>query len=79
MSTSRPRLADTMREKKKAPHSPAVPVADTFANQTANLTRRTTIYLSDGTWKKLKHCSVEEGRNLSQILEALAADYLKDK
>lgn len=86
MTPSRPRLADTMRARKGSPSAEPIAVADTFPHKTANepqketaLTRRTTIYLSDDSWKKLKIRSVEEGTNVSQIIENLVVDYLNNK
>ena len=85
MTPSRPRLADTMRARKDSPSAEPVSVADTFPHKAAGeskketaLTRRTTIYLSDDSWKKLKIRSVEEGANVSQIIENLVVDYLND-
>lgn len=86
MTPSRPRLVDTMRARKGTTPSEPVAVADTFATKRQSepqketmLTRRTTIYLSDDSWKRLKIRSVEEGTNVSQIIENLVVDYLDKK
>ncbi|WP_413464518.1 ribbon-helix-helix protein, CopG family [Corynebacterium sp. 22KM0430] len=69
------RLADTIR--KPDPHSVSVPVAETLREaKESQLTRRTTVYLSDPTWKAIKHAAVEEGTNVSQILERLIKNHI---
>ena len=78
MTPSRPRLADTMRARKDSPTAEPHKTANEPQKETA-LTRRTTIYLSDDSWKKLKIRSVEEGTNVSQIIENLVVGYLNNK
>lgn len=77
MAEKRSRLADTVRKNHATNKTNPVAVADTFANKSPTLSRRTTIYLSDDTWKRLKIRSVEEGKNLSQIIESLVLSYLE--
>jgi len=78
--TKRPSIADTMRKNSpsKKP-SVAVPVADTFTAKRTDLDRRTTIYLAHENWEALKIRSVREGRNVSEIINELVADYLDNK
>jgi len=78
--TKRPSIADTMRKNSpsKKP-SAAVPVAETFTAKRTDLDRRTTIYLAHGNWEALKIRSVKEGRNVSEIINELVADYLDNK
>jgi parB len=59
--------------------SAAVPVADTFTAKRTDLDRRTTIYLAHENWEALKIRSVREGRNVSEIINSLVADYLDNK
>lgn len=72
MTNNRHTLADTLRKQKET--QPAV--ADTFTSDTPNLNRRTTIYLEQETWIALKKRSIDEGKNLSEIINALAKEYL---
>lgn len=76
MAEKRTRLADTVRKEKTAQKKKPVAVADTFANKDAVLDRRTTIYLSQDNWKALKLRSVEEDKNLSELINDLVTDYL---
>lgn len=78
--TKRPSIADTMRKNppSKKP-SAAVPVVDTFTAKRTDLDRRTTIYLAHENWEALKIRSVREGRNVSEIINELVADYLDNK
>ncbi len=78
--TKRPSIADTMRKNSpsKKP-SAAVPVAETFTAKRTDLDRRTTIYLAHENWEALKIRSVREGRNVSEIINELVADYLNNK
>lgn len=76
MAEKRTRLADTVRKNQAAQKVDPVAVADTFVKNETVLSRRTTIYLSDDTWKRLKIRSVEAGQNVSQIIEHLVVDYL---
>ena len=56
-----------------------MPVADTFTAKRTDLDRRTTIYLAHENWEALKIRSVREGRNVSEIINSLVADYLDNK
>lgn len=76
MSDKRARLADTVRKNQSVKKNDPVAVADTFANKGAVLDRRTTIYLSQDNWKALKLRSVEEEKNLSELVNDLVSDYL---
>ena len=78
--TKRPSIADTMRKNSpsKKP-SAAVPVAETFTAKRTDLDRRTTIYLAHENWEDLKIRSVKEGRNVSEIINELVANYLDNK
>ena len=76
MADKRARLADTVRKNQAAQKTAPVAVADTFANTGVVLDRRTTIYLSQDNWKALKLRSVEEGKNLSELVNDLVSDYL---
>ena len=78
--TKRPSIADTMRKNSpsKKP-SAAVPVADTFTAKRTDLDRRTTIDVARENWEALKIRSVREGRNVSEIINSLVADYLANK
>ena len=51
-------------------------VKDTLVSKKSSLTRRTTVYLSEETWKSLKHAAVEEGVAVSPLVERLVKDYL---
>ena len=78
--TKRPSIADTMRKNPPSKKSKAaVPVADTFTTKRTDLDRRTTIYLAHENWEALKIRSVREGRNVSEIINELVADYLNDR
>ncbi|SCX11516.1 hypothetical protein [Corynebacterium jeikeium] len=79
MAEKRTRLADTVRKGQAAQKKKPVAVADTFANKDAVLDRRTTIYLSQDNWKALKLRSVEEDKNLSELINDLVTDYLSAK
>ncbi len=75
MNQKKNRLADTIR--KPNPHSTGIPVADTLHNNNEpQLTRRTTVYLSDQTWKAVKYASIEKSTNVSQIIEGLIKEHL---
>ena len=78
--TKRSGIAETMRKnpQSKKPKT-AVPVADTFTAKRTDLDRRTTIYLAHENWEALKIHSVKEGRNVSEIINSLVADYLNNK
>ncbi|MCS5480954.1 hypothetical protein NYP18_15020 [Corynebacterium sp. YIM 101645] len=78
MTPPRNRLADTIRQPAKKTAS--IPVKDTLRHddeEETKLTRRTTVYLSEQTWKKLKISAVEDDKNVSQIVEDLVDSYLK--
>lgn len=78
MTPPRNRLADTIRQPAKKAAS--TPVKDTLRNgdeEEVKLTRRTTIYLSDQTWKELKISAVQDDKSVSQIVEKLVESYLK--
>ena len=78
MTPPRNRLADTIRQPVKKTAS--TPVKDTLRNddeEEVKLTRRTTIYLSDQTWKELKISAVQDDKSVSQIVEKLVESYLK--
>ena len=78
--TKRPSIADTMRKNPQSKKSKAaVPVAETFTAKRTDLDRRTTIYLAHENWEALKIRSVREGRNVSEIINELVADYLNNK
>lgn len=78
--TKRPSIADTMRKNPPSKKSKAaVPVADTFTTKRTDLDRRTTIYLTHKNWEDLKIRSVKEGRNVSEIINELVANYLDNK
>ena len=78
--TKRPSIADRMRKNPPSKKSKAaVPVADTFTTKRTDLDRRTTIYLAHENWEALKIRSVREGRNVSEIINELVADYLNNK
>ena len=78
--TKRPSIADPMRKNSPSKKSKAaVPVADTFTAKRTDLDRRTTIYLAHENWEALKIRSVKEGRNVSEIINSLVADYLDKK
>lgn len=79
MAEKRSRLADTVRKNHATNKTNPVAVADTFASKDAVLDRRTTIYLSQDNWKALKLRSVEEGKNLSELINGLVSDYLNGK
>lgn len=79
MVEKRTRLADTVRKEKAAKKATPIAVADTFANKDVVLDRRTTIYLSQDNWKALKLRSVEEDKNLSELINDLVTDYLSTK
>lgn len=78
MSKKKSRLADTIRP-------PIVEKSRTLVKETLasgndeGLSRRTTIYLSEGVWKSLKLTAIDEETSVSKILEGLAKDYLEDK
>ncbi|EEW48383.1 hypothetical protein HMPREF0290_3009 [Corynebacterium efficiens YS-314] len=77
MTPPRNRLADTIRQPAKKTAS--TPVKDTLRNdeeEKTKLTRRTTVYLSEQTWKDLKISAVEDEKNVSQIIENLVEGYL---
>lgn len=77
MTPPRNRLADTIRQPAKKTAS--TPVKDTLRNDDSKevkLTRRTTVYLSEQTWKDLKISAVEDEKNVSQIIEHLVEGYL---
>lgn len=72
------RLADTIRH--PDPQTISRPVAETLRETGESpLTRRTTIYLSEQTWKKIKITAIEEETNVSQIIEKLLKGYLNSK
>lgn len=78
MTPPRNRLADTIRQPAKKTAS--TPVKDTLRHddgEEVKLTRRTTVYLSEKTWKDLKISAVEDDKNVSQIIENLVDGYLK--
>ena len=78
--TKRPSIADTMRKNPPSKKSKAaVPVADTFTTKRTDLDRRTTIYLAHENWEAQKIRSEREGRNVSEIINELVADYLNNK
>ncbi|AAK94058.1 ParB (plasmid) [Corynebacterium jeikeium K411] len=79
MAEKRAHLADTLSKGRVIKKTKPVPVADTFANKDVALDRRTTIYLSQDNWKALKLRSVEEDKNLSELINDLVADYLSAK
>ena len=79
MAEKRTRLADTVRKGQTTQKKKPVAVADTFAYKDAVLDRRTTIYLSQDNWKALKLRSVEENKNLSELINDLVTDYLSTK
>lgn len=80
MTPPRNRLADTIRQPAKKTAS--TPVKDTLRNdeeEKAKLTRRTTVYLSEQTWKNLKISAVQDDKNVSEIVEKLVDSYLKNR
>lgn len=77
MAAKRSRLNDTIRTTKA---EKPTPVADVLRADTGQkTTRRTTIYLSEQTWRELKIRTVEEGTNVSSVIENLIQAYLQDK
>ena len=76
MENKKNRLADTLRSSGAFSRGSAMKVKDTLVSKKSSLTRRTTVYLSEETWKSLKHAAVEEGVAVSPLVERLAKDYL---
>lgn len=78
MAQKKSRLADTIR--RPDPRTVSTPVAETLRETNEpQLTRRTTIYLSDQTWKAVKHAAVEEETNVSQIVERLIKQHISSR
>ncbi|QPK84391.1 hypothetical protein G7Y29_10675 (plasmid) [Corynebacterium qintianiae] len=80
MAPKRPnRLASTLPQGTEN-RTPPKKVAETLrdANE-PQLDRRTTIYLSSETWREAKIAALDEGTNISQIIEKLLKDYLTSK
>ena len=71
------RLADTIRKPKVKTSSTTV--KDTLQTGENKRTRRTTIYLNADMWQQLKIATIEDGTNLSQLVEQLATDYLEKR
>ncbi|GAB3948237.1 plasmid partition protein ParG [Corynebacterium tapiri] len=72
------RLADTVRATTSA-RAPKVNVEDTLRPGSSELTRRTTVYFTEDTAKRLKIAAIDEGTNASQIVEGLVSDWLEER
>ncbi|TRZ54890.1 ribbon-helix-helix protein, CopG family [archaeon] len=44
-----------------------------------NMKKRTTIYLDEETWKKLRHVAIDKKISTSQLLEDIIKDKIKNK
>lgn len=77
MTQKNSRLADTIRKPKVKTSSTTV--KDTLQAGENKRTRRTTIYLNADMWQQLKIATIEDGTNLSQLVEQLATDYLEKR
>lgn len=78
MAQKKNRLAETIR--RPDPRTVSTPVAETLRETNEpQLTRRTTIYLSDQTWKAVKLAAVEEETNVSQIVERFIKQHIDSK
>ena len=77
MTQKNSRLADTIRKPKVKTSSTTV--KDTLQTGENKRTRRTTIYLNADMWQQLKIATIEDGTNLSQLVEQLATDYLEKR
>ena len=77
MTQKNSRLADTIRKQKEKTSSTTV--KDTLQTGENKRTRRTTIYLNADMWQQLKIATIEDGTNLSQLVEQLATDYLEKR
>ena len=77
MTQKNSRLADTIRKPKVETSSTTV--KDTLQTGENKRTRRTTIYLNADMWQQLKIATIEDGTNLSQLVEQLATDYLEKR
>ena len=77
MTQKNSRLADTFRKPKVITSSTTV--KDTLQTGENKRTRRTTIYLNADMWQQLKIATIEDGTNLSQLVEQLATDYLEKR
>ncbi|MGP5029492.1 MULTISPECIES: plasmid partition protein ParG [Corynebacterium] len=78
MATKKNSLADTMRPSMNAAKK-KVAVEDTLRPEPSGLSRRTTVYFSEETAKELKIAAIEDGTNMSQIVEDLVADWLVNR
>ena len=78
MATKKNSLADTMRPSMGAGKN-KVTVEDTLRPGTSELSRRTTVYFTEETAKELKIAAIEDGTNMSQIVEDLVADWLVNR
>ena len=77
MTQKNSRLADTIRKPKVKTSSTTV--KDTLQTGENKRTRRTPIYLNADMWQQLKIATIEDGTNLSQLVEQLATDYLEKR
>ena len=78
MTPPRNRLADTIRQPvKRTASTPVKKTLRNHADKSTELTRRTTVYLSEKTWTDLKIATVQDGESVSQIMEKLVVSYLK--
>ena len=77
MTQKNSRLADTIRKPKVKTSSTTV--KDTLQTGENKRTGRTTIYLNADMWQQLKIATIEDGTNLSQLVEQLATDYLEKR
>ena len=77
MTQKNSRLADTIR--KPQVKTSSTTVKDTLQTGENKRTRRTTIYLNADMWQQLKIATIEDGTNLSQLVEQLATDYLEKR
>lgn len=77
MTQKNSRLADTIRKPKVKTSSTTV--KDTLQTGENKRTRRTTIYINADMWQQLKIATIEDGTNLSQLVEQLATDYLEKR
>jgi len=73
------RLVATLRSPAAQQPTPT-PVKETLQSaKTSSKSRRTTIYLSDHTWRELKKATVDDGSNVSEVIEELVKKYLADR
>lgn len=56
-----------------------VAVEDTLRPEPSGLSRRTTVYFSEETAKELKIAAIEDGTNMSQIVEDLVVEWLVNR